>query len=332
MPNACHPFSTKDYFESNYVGVHNGVIWNDNVLEKQHQAIGINYVSRQPNGQFNDSEALIYDIARYLEGDVNELTAEGTIAFIVIKRNTEGKPVTLFFGRNSGNPLKMKRTNNSLTISSEGEGVDVKTNTLYSYDYETGNITERYMYIPSYRSNYGFSSSKTYQGYERGYVDDYYSADSGSDGEKYGITGVSSEDARSLINAGGFQGRTGGQTAIKNAILREQNGDYEMSAIAALIELEEASREMDRIDKAIYSPLSDQGYQDISDYWYLLSAYIGMLSNIARELEEEATVERVNNGVAKVTGAEVQEDGTLVFPSGISVSPAEQSLLPMGLS
>ena len=73
VPNACHPFSTKDFFKNNYVGVHNGVIGNDDELEKQHLELGINYISRQTNGQFNDSEALIYDIARYLEGEVDEL-------------------------------------------------------------------------------------------------------------------------------------------------------------------------------------------------------------------------------------------------------------------
>ena len=162
VPNACHPFSTKDFFKNNYVGVHNGVIGNDDELEKQHLELGINYISRQTNGQFNDSEALIYDIARYLEGEVDELTARGSIAFIIIKRNKDGKNKTLFFGRNNGNPLKMKMTKHSLTLSSQGEGKDVEANQLYSYDYETGELKKRYLLIPYYESsgysNYGYNT------------------------------------------------------------------------------------------------------------------------------------------------------------------------------
>ena len=95
MRSACHPFSTKSYFKNNYVGVHNGVIINDAELEEEQARLGIRYVSRMKDGAFNDSEALIYDIARYLEGEVDCLTACGSIAFIIIKRNPEGEPETL---------------------------------------------------------------------------------------------------------------------------------------------------------------------------------------------------------------------------------------------
>jgi predicted glutamine amidotransferase len=129
--NACHPFSTKDYFENQYVVIHNGVLHNEDLLKKEHDKLGIQYVSVQENGRFNDSEALAYDLARYFEGQVDTLTARGSIAFIAVKRDEAGKPVCLFFGRNYGNPLKMKRTKYSLTLSSEGKGEDVEAHTLY---------------------------------------------------------------------------------------------------------------------------------------------------------------------------------------------------------
>src|SRR4051812_8277768 len=58
--SSCHPFSTKansDKFKHQYVLVHNGVLQNDDELKKAHEKLGIKYVSEQPDGRFNDSEA-----------------------------------------------------------------------------------------------------------------------------------------------------------------------------------------------------------------------------------------------------------------------------------
>jgi hypothetical protein len=156
--NACHPFSTKDYFENQYVVIHNGVLHNEDLLKKEHDKLGIQYVSVQENGRFNDSEALAYDLARYFEGQVDTLTARGSIAFIAVKRDEAGKPVCLFFGRNYGNPLKMKRTKYSLTLSSEGKGEDVEAHTLYCFNYDTGELTKRPLNIPGYT----YAPSRTY--------------------------------------------------------------------------------------------------------------------------------------------------------------------------
>ena len=166
--NSCHPFSTKDTFDSNYIVVHNGVLQNEYELKTEHDALGYSYISEQDNGTFNDSEALAYDLARYFEGETDKITARGSIAFIAIKRDNRGKPTKLFFGRNSGNPLQMKHTANSLTLSSEGEGESIKPNMVYCYDYDTGEITKRSTVIPmtEYKSyGYDYSSwgkSKSY--------------------------------------------------------------------------------------------------------------------------------------------------------------------------
>lgn len=158
--NACHPFSTKDYFENNYVVVHNGVLHNELTLKREHDDLGITYISEQEDGSFNDSEALTYDIARYLEGHTTELTASGSIAFIAIKRDSTGKAVALFFGRNGGNPLMIKHTKFSITISSEGDGTPAEINQLYCYIYDTGELTKTPLTIPytSYSSGYRYGS------------------------------------------------------------------------------------------------------------------------------------------------------------------------------
>lgn len=158
--NACHPFSTKDYFENNYVLVHNGIVWNDDELYEQHKRFGIEYISDQ-DGRFNDSEALAYDVAMYLEGWQDKLMSEGSIAFIVTKKDKNGQPEAVYFGRNYGSPLKMKITDKSITISSEGIGEDVEPHRMHRYDYATGKITSEALQIPT-GSTYTYNNSGNY--------------------------------------------------------------------------------------------------------------------------------------------------------------------------
>jgi hypothetical protein len=141
-------------FDNQYIVVHNGVVSNSYSLETEHKKLGIKYVSRQENGKFNDSEALAYDIALYLEGKQPNLKAQGSIAFIAVRRNKDGKPMQLFFGRNGGNPLKMKHTDHSLTLSSEGEGELVPDNKLHWFNYDTKELYSRDLEIPRGYSNF----------------------------------------------------------------------------------------------------------------------------------------------------------------------------------
>lgn len=92
---------------------------------------------------------MTYDVARYLEGKSDSLKASGSIAFVVIKTDQSGKPVALFFARNYSSPLKMQKNDASITLSSEGEGVDVEPERLYCMNYDTGEITTRKCMFPS---------------------------------------------------------------------------------------------------------------------------------------------------------------------------------------
>lgn len=317
VPNACHPFSTKNVFTNQYIGVHNGVLMNENELEKQHIERGITYVSKQSTGEFNDSEALIYDIARYLEGEVNELTAKGSIAFVVIKRNPDGKATNLFFGRNSGNPLVMKKTKSSLTLSSQGDGESIKTNTLYSYDYDTGVITERFLYIPQYYSNsYGTSKSTTtygrdyYENYDDYYENkysssykqsslyDYEDTDNGYDSYSSGYY----KTAEGIIEKNGYSMRSGTQSKIEADILRQARGNSSDASIIALTEADEADTEMRRINNAIYSVMKDKEIEKLEEYWYRLNAYANTLVEIMEKFEDLSA--EINNETIKVNDDE----------------------------
>lgn len=153
--NACHPFTTRKFFKTDdgkgtqYILVHNGWITNDDELKKEHEKLGIAYQSVQPNGDFNDSEALLWDVALYLEGKQDQLNARGHIAFICMALNAKGDK--LYFGRNL-NPLNMQLTEEGVFLSSEGEGEPIEADQLYEFNYKTKKVTHKPLDIPAYVS------------------------------------------------------------------------------------------------------------------------------------------------------------------------------------
>ncbi len=163
--NACHPFKVK-IGKKEYVVVHNGYLFNDDELKKRHYKLGYKYSSIQPNGQFNDSEALAYDIALTLSGKQKKLKAEGAIAFIA---QSEGKT---YFGRNTQSPLHYHINDKFVTIRSEGKGANIKPDTLFTF--YKGKLTERDFKIPEY--TYYQDTRDTYtwsDGYGTTYTDTY---------------------------------------------------------------------------------------------------------------------------------------------------------------
>lgn len=142
VQNACHPFSTKSYFgDTQFVMIHNGWLENGYELATEHEALGITYVSRQKDERFNDSEALMYDLALVLTGQKDEVDAEGPVAFVMVERY-KGEPIKLHFARNAGKPLNMQLTEAGLSLSSEGPGTPIKPDTLHSFDYVSGEIDQ----------------------------------------------------------------------------------------------------------------------------------------------------------------------------------------------
>lgn len=129
----------------NYAVVHNGVITNDEELKAEHEKMGYTYNTRiiektiaggeiiKKSECFNDSEALAVEVALYLEKRKEKIDARGSIALIALRLEKEtNKVVDMFYGRNLGNPLKIKRSKKSIVISSENpEGVMLPTDTLY---------------------------------------------------------------------------------------------------------------------------------------------------------------------------------------------------------
>lgn len=167
---AAHPFTTGQYFgDTEYILIHNGHITNDHELMDDHEQLGITYQSVLDDGTFNDSEALLWDFALFIEGKQKELTAYGNIAFICIKR-VKGKLERMYFGRNN-NPLNYMRDDSGMILSSEGEGELIEADRLYNYNYELNRLTSRKMEIKRWSTTYtsGYQNQGKYNG---GYWDD----------------------------------------------------------------------------------------------------------------------------------------------------------------
>lgn len=150
VKRAAHPMSTGKHFgKTQYILVHNGVIHNASELYKKHALLDITYSTELEDGSFNDSESLLWDMALVLEGQQDEPTVQGRMAFIIMKK-VNGKLTTMHFGRNGGSPLNIFRTKDSLALSSEGHGTSIAVDKLYEWEYATNLLSVSDMTFPSY--------------------------------------------------------------------------------------------------------------------------------------------------------------------------------------
>lgn len=157
---AAHPFTTKDYFgDTQYVMIHNGTVSNAKDLFVKHQELGIEYQSLLDDLTFNDSEALMWDLALTLEGKQDKLTAYGGIAFICMKM-VNGEPERLFFARNHSKPLNLLRNKQQMFLSSEGEGEEIEPNVLHNYNYQLNRMTTKHFYIPAWDTSYDWEETR----------------------------------------------------------------------------------------------------------------------------------------------------------------------------
>lgn len=217
------------------------MLWNDYALKQEHEKLGIKYVSEQKDGKFNDSEALAYDVARYIEGDVSKISATGSIAFICIQREHDGEPIALYFARNEGSPLKVKMTNDSITLSSEGKGKQITADTLFRFDYKTFKLTEEYVTIPEYSSYYYTGANSGYE-WEDEEEDDYSAYYEGK---------VKSTKEGLLVEAG---------DNISAAIEMAEEERKQRKALLADLEVKEATDRLSELEKSDLYILEDEIY------------------------------------------------------------------------
>lgn len=123
-----------------YLMIHNGIIINYHELRKIHEELGFLYGTATERKtvygygkEFNDSECLAIELARYLEQQTDKINTEGSAAFVMLRLDKKTQqPLQLFFGRNGGNPLRFGRNNNQLLIASEIIGNEIEENVLHT--------------------------------------------------------------------------------------------------------------------------------------------------------------------------------------------------------
>ncbi len=178
-----HPIKiSNESLKYDYYFVHNGIVFNDEALKKEHEAKGFKYSTEicqkwkhganiiEWSTQWNDSEALGIEVALAIESGADKISVRGSIAFICLQvKKNNSKAVKLFFGRNESNPLKFEHQKGQfMCLSSEGYGNNIEVDTLYAFDYETYKTYERVCIIgDSYKSEYHQSD------WEKGYNEHY---------------------------------------------------------------------------------------------------------------------------------------------------------------
>lgn len=142
-----HPSLKHDYYV-----IHNGIIWNADDLKSEHSKLGFTYSTTivtkyvttvktytLPTSAFNDSEALAVELALKIEGKKEAITCRGSIAFIALQVDKgSNKATAMYYGRNSGSPLKLEIASTFFALKSEGHGISLDTDILYRYDVKTG--------------------------------------------------------------------------------------------------------------------------------------------------------------------------------------------------
>lgn len=159
VKRAAHPFSTGNYFgNTSYVLVHNGVIRNADELFEDHQELGIEYKTMLDDLTYNDSEALLWDFALYMEGKQKEMKSIGDMAFICMKL-VDNKIERMYFYRNLGRPLNMLKSKEGIMLSSEGAGEEVEDSVLHNWNYKLKRLTKKPLNVWRWKTQVPSSST-----------------------------------------------------------------------------------------------------------------------------------------------------------------------------
>lgn len=156
-----HPIRVSNkLLKHDYLVVHNGIINNAIEMKKAHSEMGFLYTTEHfeyygvnnnnPVEKFNDSESIAIELARFIEGLTDTIGARGNAALIALQINKKSQKVEqILFTRNSS-PLNMYKRQDTLLISSEGQGDEVLPDTLYSCDIHDFKLKKRPLKIPHF--------------------------------------------------------------------------------------------------------------------------------------------------------------------------------------
>ena len=167
-----HPFFlSAKILKKDYFFMHNGVIHNTFNLRVEHEALEIVYESTVSPAVFNDSEALGYDFALWVEGKQPAPKSQGTIAFIAYAMEKGTAKVLQRFIYSDKSPLERSIfSGTTLTASQILSGSSpVPKRELEMYDYATQETT----LVPLDFPHYTFLPAILYKKFTPKYYEDW---------------------------------------------------------------------------------------------------------------------------------------------------------------
>jgi glucosamine 6-phosphate synthetase-like amidotransferase/phosphosugar isomerase protein len=141
-----HPFDVNHgSLKHRYLVVVNGHVYNEKEMKKKHEGeLGFVYnTDDKVNKEFNDCEALAWELARLIEGQTKTMEVKGNFAFIALQVDKD-KITNVFFGTNASScPLNLAMNEREVFISSEGKGDPIKEDVLYALNTETNKLKKK---------------------------------------------------------------------------------------------------------------------------------------------------------------------------------------------
>lgn len=161
---ACHPIMIEDdSLKHSYFLLHNGYIVNNGTCKKRHEKGGYKYSTEiesyysdpeKPHLTHVDSEALGYEMAKFVEGESIFIQADGAMSVFLLQTDKETKqPKNLYFFRNSKRPMKFFRNQAGIFMASKGKGEDLPEEVFYILDLKTFELSSEEL---DYSLTYGY--------------------------------------------------------------------------------------------------------------------------------------------------------------------------------
>lgn len=135
-----------------YLVIHNGICSNSHEMKLEHEKLGFVYTTDVPVEQgsvysrqnFNDSESIAIEIARFAEKQTEEIKAEGYAAIMALQIDKKkDKVVNILFCRTLTAALKMSLDKGQILISSEGPGTEIDDEKLYTWNLATHKLGKK---------------------------------------------------------------------------------------------------------------------------------------------------------------------------------------------
>lgn len=127
-----HPITVNhDELTKTWHIMHNGCIGNaDELFTKHTEKLGYLYTTLRQNiipkvgyktlnEDFNDSEAIAIELARFFEGKDTLIDTHSSCAFVAVSIDKKTKKMVAYWGRNNGNPLSYDTDDDGIIIASD---------------------------------------------------------------------------------------------------------------------------------------------------------------------------------------------------------------------